>query len=127
MRHGSSLWMVESSGRVSAITDTVTTMTSARSYFFVALAGVLFAIGAATGCRDTHAGQSGSAASGEAKPPAELRLDWATYNISSVVLKRNGWLEQELARDGIAVRWIESQGSNKANELRSEEHTAELQ
>src|SRR3954471_1654862 len=86
-------------------------MTCPGSPLLAALAGGLFAIVGAAGCRDTQA------SSQAARPPAELRLDYATYNISSLVLKRNGWLEQELARDGIAVRWVLSQGSNKANEL----------
>jgi sulfonate transport system substrate-binding protein len=74
------------------------------------------------GCRDTQASSqagSTSAAAGtrEAKPSLELRLDYATYNLSSIVLKRTGWLDEDLARDGIAVRWLLSQGSNKANEM----------
>jgi sulfonate transport system substrate-binding protein len=51
----------------------------------------------------------------EAKP-AEVRLDWATYNPSSLVLKKFGWLEEELGKDGIRVTWLYSAGSNKANE-----------
>ena len=93
-------------------------MTPSRPHLLAVFAGGLLAISGAPGCRDTEASrQAGSAAAGEARPPAELRLDYATYNISSLVLKRNGWLEQELAHDGIAVRWLLSQGSNKANEL----------
>jgi sulfonate transport system substrate-binding protein len=69
------------------------------------------------GCHDRQT--SGQAASGSAgaKKPSEIRLDYATYNPSSLILKSKGWLEQDLARDGIAVRWVFSQGSNKANEL----------
>src|SRR5450755_977663 len=52
----------------------------------------------------------------EAKPPVEVRLDWATYNPSSLVLKKFGWLEEELGKDGIRVTWLYSAGSNKANE-----------
>lgn len=53
--------------------------------------------------------------------PETLRLDYAYYNPSSLVLRRQGWLEEELAADGIAVEWVLSAGSNKANEyLRSE-------
>jgi sulfonate transport system substrate-binding protein len=52
----------------------------------------------------------------EAKHPAEVRLDWATYNPSSLVLKKFGWLEEELGKDGIRVTWLYSAGSNKANE-----------
>jgi sulfonate transport system substrate-binding protein len=49
--------------------------------------------------------------------PQEIRLDWATYNPLSIVLKAKGFLEQELAADGIKVRWIQSAGSNKALEF----------
>lgn len=52
-----------------------------------------------------------------AAKPAEIRLDYATYNPSSLVLKEFGWLEEDLAKDGVAVRWLFSAGSNKANEL----------
>ena len=48
--------------------------------------------------------------------PTEVRLDWATYNPSSLVLKRFGWLEEDLGKDGIKVTWLYSAGSNKANE-----------
>lgn len=77
----------------------------------LALLGVTLCV-AGLGCRDTQASGAGQ---GEAVH--ELRLDYATYNLSSLVLRRQGWLEQELARDGITVRWLLSQGSNKANEL----------
>jgi sulfonate transport system substrate-binding protein len=52
-----------------------------------------------------------------AEKPAELRLDYATYNPSSLVLRKFGWLEEDLAADGVPVRWLFSAGSNKANEL----------
>jgi sulfonate transport system substrate-binding protein len=84
---------------------------------FAVLVGASLAT-AVVGCRDTQASSpAATARSGESNGPAELRLDYATYNVSSLVLKRNGWLEQELARDGVGVRWLLSQGSNKANEL----------
>jgi sulfonate transport system substrate-binding protein len=76
------------------------------------IGAALAALGAG-GCRDTGA----SSQAGEATRPTELRLDYATYNLSSIVLKRKGWVDEELARDGIAVRWLLSQGSNKANEM----------
>jgi sulfonate transport system substrate-binding protein len=50
-------------------------------------------------------------------PLPELRLDWATYNLPSVVLKKFGWLEEALAKDGTKVTWVQSTGSNKANEF----------
>jgi sulfonate transport system substrate-binding protein len=52
-----------------------------------------------------------------AERPTELRLDYATYNPSSLVLKKFGWLDQDLKTDGVSVRWVFSAGSNKANEL----------
>ncbi len=50
-------------------------------------------------------------------PLRELRLDWATYNPVSLVLRQQGLLETEFARDGITVRWVQSAGSNKALEF----------
>jgi sulfonate transport system substrate-binding protein len=56
-----------------------------------------------------------------ADKPAEIRLDYAYYNPSSLVLRKFGWLEEDLKADGIAVKWVLSAGSNKANEfLRSD-------
>ena len=53
--------------------------------------------------------------------PATLRLDYAYYNPSSLVLRRFGWLEEALRPQGIGVEWVLSAGSNKANEyLRAE-------
>ncbi|WP_210497382.1 aliphatic sulfonate ABC transporter substrate-binding protein [Microvirga antarctica] len=48
--------------------------------------------------------------------PKEVRIDYATYNPVSLVLKDKGFLEKELAKDGISVRWVLSAGSNKALE-----------
>lgn len=49
--------------------------------------------------------------------PKEIRLDWATYNPVSLVLKEQGLMEKALAADGISVRWVFSAGSNKALEF----------
>ena len=62
-----------------------------------------------------------STASAPAQKPAEIRLDYAYYNPSSLVLRKFGWLEEDLKADGIPVKWVLSAGSNKANEfLRSD-------
>lgn len=45
-----------------------------------------------------------------------LNIDFATYNPLSLVIKDQGWLESELGKQGIAVNWVKSAGSNKANE-----------
>ncbi len=53
--------------------------------------------------------------------PEIVRLDYAYYNPSSLVLRNFGWLEEELNKEEIQVEWVLSAGSNKANEfLRSE-------
>src|ERR1700729_1931510 len=49
--------------------------------------------------------------------PAEIRIDWATYNPVSMVLKQKGLLEREFEKDGIGIRWVQSLGSNKALEF----------
>lgn len=49
--------------------------------------------------------------------PEEIRVDWATYNPVSLILKDQGLLEKEFAADKIAIRWVMSAGSNKALEF----------
>jgi sulfonate transport system substrate-binding protein len=51
--------------------------------------------------------------------PKEIRLDWATYNPVSMLLKQQGLLEKEFAKDGISIRWVQTLGSNKALEFLS--------
>ncbi len=45
-----------------------------------------------------------------------LNLDFATYNPLSLIIKEQGWLETELAAQDVTVNWVQSAGSNKANE-----------
>src|SRR5206468_1314417 len=52
-----------------------------------------------------------------ANKPSDIRIDWATYNPVSMVLKDKGLLEQEFAKDGIGIRWVQTLGSNKALEF----------
>ena len=47
---------------------------------------------------------------------ATLSIDWATYNPLSLVVKEHGLIEEALG-DSVAVEWVQSAGSNKANEL----------
>ena len=54
-----------------------------------------------------------------ADKPKEIRIDWATYNPVSMVLKEKGLLEKEFANDGISIRWVQTLGSNKALEFLS--------
>src|SRR5687767_12523681 len=46
--------------------------------------------------------------------PKEIRIDWATYNPVSLLLKEKGLLEKEFAKDGIAVRWVKTVSSSNA-------------
>ena len=69
-------------------------------------------IGAALGSLCLAAG-----APARAQAAKEVRLDWATYNPVSLVLKDKGLLEKALAPQGITVRWVQSLGSNKALEF----------
>lgn len=45
-----------------------------------------------------------------------LNIDFATYNPLSLVILEHGWLEEELEELGTDVTWIQSHGSNRANE-----------
>jgi len=62
-------------------------------------------------------GLSPSTALFAADNPKEIRIDWATYNPVSMVLKEKGLLEKEFARDNISIRWVQTLGSNKALEF----------
>ena len=64
-----------------------------------------------SGCVDGEGSAAG--ADGELET---LTLDFATYNPLSLVMMEHGWLEEELADAGTEVEWIQSQGSNDANE-----------
>ncbi|MGR2752549.1 aliphatic sulfonate ABC transporter substrate-binding protein [Agromyces arachidis] len=53
-----------------------------------------------------------AAAEGESLEGRTLNIDFATYNPLSLIIKDQGWLEDE----GVEVTWVQSAGSNKANE-----------
>ncbi|UCJ15564.1 aliphatic sulfonate ABC transporter substrate-binding protein [Pseudomonas sp. MM211] len=50
-----------------------------------------------------------------AELPKELKLDYAYYSPTSLVLKRFGWLEESVGAD-TKVSWVFSQGSNRSLE-----------
>ncbi len=52
----------------------------------------------------------------QAAAPKGVRLDYAYYAPTSLVLKDQGILEKRLAAEGIAVKWVFSQGSNRSLE-----------
>jgi sulfonate transport system substrate-binding protein len=47
----------------------------------------------------------------------EIRIDWATYNPVSLVLKEKGLLEKTFSKDEISIIWVQTLGSNKALEF----------
>jgi sulfonate transport system substrate-binding protein len=44
----------------------------------------------------------------------EIRIDWATYNPVSLLLKEKGFLEKEFARDGVSIVWVQTNSSANA-------------
>jgi sulfonate transport system substrate-binding protein len=63
----------------------------------------------------------GLTACSSSERPTLVRVDYATYNPLSLLLKDSGHLEQDLGKDGVSVEWVKSLGSNKALELLSSE------
>ncbi|GAE92774.1 ABC-type nitrate/sulfonate/bicarbonate transport systems [Gracilibacillus boraciitolerans JCM 21714] len=76
-----------------------------RSLVTIAVFGiiVLFAVGCSS---DTEAEGI----------PSEIRLDYAYYSPTSIVLREFEWAEEAFKEEGIKVEWTLSQGSNKAIE-----------
>ena len=60
---------------------------------------------------------SAGATSAFAQAVKEIRIDYATYNPVSLVLKEKGLLEKAFEKDGITIRWVQTLGSNKALEF----------
>ena len=65
------------------------------------------------------AGVLASASVCAADKPKEIRIDWATYNPVSMLLKDKGFLEKEFAKDGIAIRWVQTNSSANALQFRN--------
>ncbi|MBF0673007.1 MAG: aliphatic sulfonate ABC transporter substrate-binding protein [Salinibacterium sp.] len=84
---------------------------SLASAIALVAAGALLMTGCAAG--EGSALQDDAASAGEWSTDT-LNIDFATYNPLSLVIKEQGWLEDEL--EGVTVNWLQSAGSNKANE-----------
>ncbi|RJU02080.1 aliphatic sulfonate ABC transporter substrate-binding protein [Arthrobacter frigidicola] len=69
-----------------------------------------------SGCMAGENTATGGNAAEAATTGGTLNIDFATYNPLSLVIKEQGWLEEELADQDITVNWVQSLGSNKANE-----------
>ncbi|HET7656990.1 MAG TPA: aliphatic sulfonate ABC transporter substrate-binding protein [Bacillales bacterium] len=60
---------------------------------------------------------SGCSSNGVAKAdnePKQITLDYAYYSPTSLILKKKGWVEDAFEKQGVKVKWVLSQGSNKA-------------
>src|SRR5262245_39544667 len=55
-----------------------------------------------------------TASAAQAQNSKAIRVDWATYNPVSMLLKEKGFLEKELAKDNITVRWVQTVSSSNA-------------
>lgn len=72
-----------------------------------------------TGCLAGE-GNNDTATTAAAAADSTVTVDYATYNPLSLIIKEKGWLEDALAEQGKTLEWVNSAGSNKANEaLRS--------
>ncbi len=68
-----------------------------------------------TGAAAEPAAEATAAADEAGWSDDQLTLDFATYNPLSLVIRDQGWLEETLG-DDVEVTWVQSAGSNKANE-----------
>lgn len=59
----------------------------------------------------------GTGLASAADKPRHIGLDYAYYNPVSLLIKEKGWMEEAFAEEGIEIRWVLSQGSNKALEF----------
>jgi sulfonate transport system substrate-binding protein len=92
-----------------------------RSTVLTAAAGIVAAASLLlTGCVAGEGSAAGATNSAGVTKGGTLNIDFATYNPLSLVIKKEGWLEKALKKQDITVNWVQSAGSNKANEaLRS--------
>jgi sulfonate transport system substrate-binding protein len=78
-------------------------------------AAALALTGCAAGEGSAVGGNDASAAASEGWSSDTLSIDFATYNPLSLIVKQEGWIEDALG-DDVTVNWVQSAGSNKANE-----------
>jgi sulfonate transport system substrate-binding protein len=88
---------------------------STRTRLTLLTATVAVAAMAMTGCVAGEGTPAAEPVEGAEWSDTTLTLDFATYNPLSLIIKDQGWLEAELG-DDVTVEWVQSAGSNKANE-----------
>ncbi|WP_448061197.1 aliphatic sulfonate ABC transporter substrate-binding protein [Cellulomonas hominis] len=98
-------------------TRTALTLTATALAAALTLSGCVSGEGGATDAAAAEgAGEDSTASAGATTWSSDtLTLDFATYNPLSLVIKDQGWLEATLG-DDVTVSWVQSAGSNKANE-----------
>jgi len=90
-----------------------TTVRPIRAGALLAIAAVVAACGGAAVPAPTATTAPGASSAAVADPAlAELRIDYATYSPPSLVLKKQGSLEQALP--GTTIKWVYSAGSSNA-------------
>jgi sulfonate transport system substrate-binding protein len=57
-----------------------------------------------------------TAAMAQGTPLKEIKLDYAYYAPASLLIKKNGWLEEAFKEQGTTVKWVFSRGSNNSLE-----------
>jgi sulfonate transport system substrate-binding protein len=86
---------------------------SRRSLVLLTVATLVAACGGASVPSPTATTLPGASTAVVADPAlAELRIDYATYSPPSLVLKKQGWIEQALP--GTTIKWVYSAGSSNA-------------
>ncbi|GGB98313.1 aliphatic sulfonate ABC transporter substrate-binding protein [Cellulomonas carbonis] len=87
-------------------------VTAATAAAALMLSGCVAGEGSAT---QAEAPAAGATAADDGWSTDTLNIDFATYNPLSLIIKEQGWLEETLG-DDVTVTWVQSAGSNKANE-----------
>jgi len=87
-----------------------------KSPLAVAAAIATAAALALSGCAGEDVAPAGPALGEGGWSATELNIDFATYNPLSLIIKDQGWLE-EATEGEVTINWIQSAGSNKANEF----------
>lgn len=78
------------------------------------LAGVVGAAVVAVLAAGCVAGEGAASTEADDQAVEVLRLDYAYWNPLSLVIRDQGWLEEDLASEGISVEWVLSAGSSSA-------------
>lgn len=89
--------------------------------YIIAIAIVIVAIGIFSfipnKTNSIQTAQEESASADSNNLPEEITIDYATYNLLSLVLHELGFLEDEFKSDNVKINWVFSHGGNKSMEF----------